>query len=141
MRVRGIEAPSPDEVAPGYFAPPPELVVGNEWRLIPPLRAAATGANPLATLTSAVAAQVLQDLSPSAANLGAALADLAVTGRNAYSAFVRSRPREGVSGIEPAATAMLVALGTPGLTAAMVSKATTEVLDHAYQVAWFLRGD
>jgi hypothetical protein len=117
------------------------LVVGHEWRLIPPLRAAAAGANPLATLTSAVAAQVLQNLSPSAANLGAAFADLAFTGRNAYSAFVRSRPREGVSGIEPAATAMLVALGAPGLTPAMVSKATTEVLDRAYQVAWFLRGE
>jgi pimeloyl-ACP methyl ester carboxylesterase len=143
VRVREIEEPSPDlrDVPPGYFAPPPNFVVGNEWRLIPPLRAAAAGANPLATLASAAAAQVLQDLSPSPANLGAAFADLAVTGRNAYKAFVRSQPREAASGIESAATAMLVAMGTPGVTAAMVSKATTEVLDRAYQVAWFLRGE
>ena len=72
MRVRGIEEPSPDprDVAPGYFAPPPELVVGNEWRLIPPLGAVAAGGSSLPMLISAAAAQVQQELSASIGGKG-----------------------------------------------------------------------
>ena len=152
MRVRGIEVPPPDpgDVPAGYFAPPAELVVGNEWRLIPPLRAVAAGKTAMGALISAVLAQVQQNpgfsrgLLPAApANLGMALADLAVTGRNAYTDFVRRRPREGGPGgvIETLATARLVAAGASGWTPAMISTATSEVLDRAYQVAWFLRAE
>jgi hypothetical protein len=45
VRLRGIEEPFPDEFLPGYFAPPPALVVGNEWRLIQRLRDVAAGGN------------------------------------------------------------------------------------------------
>jgi pimeloyl-ACP methyl ester carboxylesterase len=152
VRVRGVEEPPPDagDVPAGYVAPPAELVVGNEWRLIPPLRAVAAGKTAMGALISAVVAQVQQNpgvsrgLLPAApANLGMALADLAVTGRNAYTDFVRRRPREGGPGgvIETLATARLVAAGASGWTPAMISTATSEVLDRAYQVAWFLRAE
>jgi pimeloyl-ACP methyl ester carboxylesterase len=126
------------------------LVVGNEWRLTPPLRAVAAGKTAMGALISAVVAQVQQNpgfsggLLPAApANLGMALADLAVTGRNAYTDFVVRRPREGGPGglIETLATARLVAAGASGFTPAMIGTATSEVLDRAYQVAWFLRAE
>jgi pimeloyl-ACP methyl ester carboxylesterase len=139
VRLRGIEEPFPDEDAPqGYFGPPSELVVGNEWRLIQPLRDMAVGGDSRALLARAVVAQVQQYLAPSPVNLAMAYADLAVTGRRAYMDFVGTRPREG-GFIEASATNQLASLGVGGWTPAMVSKATSEVLARAYQVAWFLR--
>jgi pimeloyl-ACP methyl ester carboxylesterase len=138
VRVRGIEEPFPDEFLPGYFAPPPALVVGNEWRLIQRLRDVAAGGSSLATLIDAVMEQVQHELSPGSVNLGMAMADLAVTGRRAYMDFALQRPREGGI-IELGAMARLASLGVGGWTPAMVGNATTEVLDRAYQVAWFLR--
>ena len=41
--------------------------------------------------------------------------------------------------IQAAAAARLGALGTPGVTPALIQTATSEVLDRAYQVAWYLR--
>jgi pimeloyl-ACP methyl ester carboxylesterase len=149
LRVRGIEEPTPDEIPPpGYVAPPPDLVVGNEWRLIQPLRSGAASGSSLTILTSAVVAQVQHYpgvsgglLPPSPASLGMAFADLAVTGRRAYMDFILRRPREGGPGglIESAVMARLVAAGASGWTPALIGKATSEVLDRAYQVAWFLR--
>jgi hypothetical protein len=141
MRVRAIESPSPwESPAPGYFHPPPHLVVGTEWRLIRQLREAARTGSTLAILTEAVVAQVQEDLSPRRPRkgLGMAFADLAVTGRRAFADFVNKVPQEG-GPIEGAATAKLSALGTSGVTPAVISKATSEVLDRAYEVAWFLR--
>jgi pimeloyl-ACP methyl ester carboxylesterase len=138
VRLRGIEEPFPDEFLPGYFAPPPALVVGNEWRLIQRLRDVAAGGSSLGALIDAVMEQVQHELSPGSVNLGMAMADLAVTGRRAYMDFALRRPREGGI-IELGAMARLASLGVGGWTPAMVSNATTEVLDRVYQVAWFLR--
>jgi pimeloyl-ACP methyl ester carboxylesterase len=144
VRVREIEEPIADEldssheIYPGYFAPPEAFVVGNEWRLIQPLRDVAAKGSSLSALIEAVAAQVRDHLSPGSVNLGMAMADLAVTGRRAYADFVGTRPREGGI-IERGAMARLVSLGVAGWTPATVSNATSEVLDRAYQVAWFLR--
>ena len=139
MNVRQPENPlPPDEPAPGYFAPPPELVVGQEWRLIQPLRNAALTMNATSILTEAVVAQCQYHLSGSSRNLGMAFADLAVTGRTAYQDFVALKPQDG-GPIQAAATARLATLGTPGVTPQLVLRAESEVLDRAYQVAWFLR--
>jgi pimeloyl-ACP methyl ester carboxylesterase len=114
------------------------MVVGSEWRLIKALRDAASSGSALTILTEAVVAQVQEALSPAPTGLGMALADLAVTGRRAFADFSSSVPQEG-GPIEPAAKARLTALGTSGMTSALISKATSDVLDRAYQVAWFLR--
>jgi pimeloyl-ACP methyl ester carboxylesterase len=139
VRVRRLEQPFPWEPPPpGYFGPPANLVVGSEWRLIKGLRDAAISGSTLTILTEAVIAQVLEDLSPAPTGLGAAFADLAVTGRRAFSDFVSNVPQEG-GPIEAAAGARLTALGMSGVTPALITRATSEVLDRAYQVAHFLR--
>ena len=145
MRVREIEQPFPwDEPAPapGYFAPPSNLVVGNEWRLIQPLRDAAVGGSAMTLLTEAVVTQVQQSLVPSPQGLdlglGMAFADLAVTGRRAFGDFVSKVPQEDGPD-EAAAMARLTASGLSGVTPQLVRKAMSEVLDRAYRVAWFLR--
>jgi pimeloyl-ACP methyl ester carboxylesterase len=114
------------------------MVVGSEWRLTKALREAAISGSTLTILTEAVVAQVLEDLSAAPTGLGTAFADLAVTGRRAFRDFVSTKPQEG-GPIEAAATARLAALGTSGVTPALISNATSEVLDRAYQVTWFLR--
>jgi pimeloyl-ACP methyl ester carboxylesterase len=143
MRVRGVEQPVPfDEPAVGYFAPPPEFVVGNEWRLIQGLRDAAMSGSALTTLTDGVVAQVREALGVGAPiapqGLGMALADLAVTGRMNYSSFVGLAPQDGGQ-FETDAAAKLAASGLAGVTPGLVRKAAGEVLDRAYQVAWYLR--
>ena len=139
MRVRPPENPIPsEEPSPGYFAPPPGLVTGNEWRLIKPLRDAAKTRNATTILTNAVVAQCQHHLTPSAQNLGMALADLAVTGRVAYGDFASTNPQSG-GPIEAAALARIGTLGICGVTPSLIQTATSEVLDRAYQVAWFLR--
>jgi pimeloyl-ACP methyl ester carboxylesterase len=139
MRVREIEQPSPwEELAPDYFAPPPHLVVGTEWRLIQGLRDAAMSGSAVTILTDAVVAQVQEALGPVPPGLGLARADLAVTGRRAFSDFVSKIPQEG-GPIEAAATAKLAASGASGVTPQLVRRAMSQVLDRAYQVAWFLR--
>jgi pimeloyl-ACP methyl ester carboxylesterase len=111
-------------------------VVGNEWRLIQPLRDAAMTKNSTTILTAAVVAQCRHHLIPSTRNLGMALADLAVTGRVAFQDFVNISPQEN-GPIQAAALAALA--GTSGVTAQLVQTAMSEVLDRAYQVAWYLR--
>lgn len=145
MRVRAVEQPSPwDEPAPipGYFAPPSNLIVGNEWRLIKELRDAAATGSAETILIDAVVTQVQQVLVPAPQGLGLGLgmayADLAVTGRRAYGDFASKVPKEG-GPIEAAALAKLTASGLVGVTPQLVRTALSEVLDRAYQVAWFLR--
>jgi hypothetical protein len=93
-------------------------------------------------LTEAVVTQVQQALVPSPqgldVGLGMAFADLAVTGRRAFGDFVSKVPQEG-GPVEAAAMAKLTASGLSGVTPQLVRKAMSEVLDRAYQVAWFLR--
>jgi pimeloyl-ACP methyl ester carboxylesterase len=114
------------------------MVVGSEWRLIKALRDAAISGSTLTILTEAVVAEVQEALSPAPTGLGMAFADLAVTGRRAFADFAGIVPEEG-GPIEAAATAKLSALGTSGVTPELISQATSDVLDRAYQVAWFLR--
>jgi pimeloyl-ACP methyl ester carboxylesterase len=115
------------------------LVVGNEWRLVPQLRDAAATQNATTILTQAVVAQCLHHLFPRSRNLGMVLADLAVTGRGAFADFVAHPPRDG-GPLLAAALTQLHNLGTPGVTPRLVQMAESEVLDRAYQVASFLRG-
>jgi hypothetical protein len=89
----------------------------------------------VAALIDAAMEPVQHELSPGSVNLGMAMADLAVTGRRAYMDFALKRPREGGI-IEGGAMARLASLGVGGWTPAMVSKATSQVLDRAYQVVW-----
>jgi pimeloyl-ACP methyl ester carboxylesterase len=116
------------------------MVVGSEWRLTKALRDAAISGSTLTILTEAVVAQVQEALSPAPTGLGMAFADLAVTGRRAFADFAAIVPEEG-GPIEAAATAKLSALGTSGVTPDLISQATSDVLDRAYQVAWFLRAE
>lgn len=143
MNLRQPEIPSPpyepSSASPGYFAPPPGLTVGAEWRLIQPLRDAAMSKNATSILTDAIVAQYQQHLDPSDQNLGMALAELSVTGRGAYSDFVGTKPQDG-GPLQNAATAKLIALGISGVNLKLLQTATSEVLDRAYQVAWYLRG-
>ena len=145
MKVQMIEQPFPwDEPAPapGYFAPPSHLIVGNEWRLIQGLRDAAATGNAQTILTEAVVTHVRQALVPDPQGFGLgiamAFADLAVTGRRAFADFALRDPQEG-GPIEAAAAGMLAASGLVGVTPALVREAMSHVLDRAYQVAWFLR--
>jgi pimeloyl-ACP methyl ester carboxylesterase len=66
------------------------------------------------------------------------MADLAVTGRTNFAGFVALVPQDGGQ-VETDAAAKLAASGLAGVTPQLVRKATTEVLDRAYQVAWYLR--
>ena len=139
MNVRQPEHPHPpEEPAPGYFAPPPELVVGQEWRLIQPLRDAALdherdqhpdrgGCRPVPVPPDWVI--------PTPRN------GVRRTGRHGSRFVSKLRRPEATGGgpIGAAATTRLLILRTPGVTPQLVLRAESEVLDRAYQVAWFLR--
>jgi alpha-beta hydrolase superfamily lysophospholipase len=146
MRVRQPENPasvdepaSPGDFAPpGYLAPPQDLVLGNEWRLQQPFRDAARSKDASALLTQAIIEQCRHHLSPARRNLGMVFADLAVSGRGCYADFVTKHPQAG-GAIRADALSGLSRLGLT-VAPALLTRAETEVLDRAYQVAWFLRG-
>src|SRR5947209_3446927 len=117
----------------GPIAGAPVSTLGaNEGRLRAELRAAAATArtNPLATLCQA--AQSFTRNRPATADtpsdqaFGNALADLSVTGRNAFANFVRLAPRESILDTQP---------GCRGASPA----AMTAALNRAYNVARALR--
>src|SRR5437868_727942 len=83
-----------NDLPAGYIDPPPRFVEPqNEFRLIPELRAAAQTRNPYKILARSAAAFFKAEhptTTPSPnddVEFGNALADLAVTGRMAYSLF------------------------------------------------------
>jgi pimeloyl-ACP methyl ester carboxylesterase len=139
VNIRQPENPfPPDEPCPGYFAPPPDFVVGQEWRLIQTLRDVAQSKNATSILIEAAMAQCQQLVTPSAPNLGMAFAELAVTGQAAFADFASTLPQD-FGPVFLAAQARLAALGGPFPLAQQLPMAMQAVLDRAYQVAWYLR--
>lgn len=115
----------------------------RSYRLIRPLRDAAATKDPIQILARAAeafffaAARAETTMDIEAANArGNAFADLAVTGRESYSAF--SQPLD-VAALN-AATRALLAAEDPAPTNAEVTTAIDQALDRAYAVAWALRG-
>ncbi len=113
------------------------------FRLISPLREAALTQNPYKILAAAAAAffsaqNPTTDSSPKDdERLGRALADLAVTGRVAYTRFQRQPLIE--ASLEEATRARLANSGVRA-TPAEVASAVGPALDRAFAVAWALRG-
>ncbi|CAN5621872.1 hypothetical protein BH23GEM9_BH23GEM9_26820 [soil metagenome] len=145
MRIDPPVTPWDEPPSPLVFRAPVEFVdADNEDRLIPILRAAAKTRNPITILawsaTEFVKANraVTADTKRAAADLGTALADLAVTGRESYRAFqlglnivaVEGATRQRVEARVPA----------PAPTDEEIGRAMEQALDRAYDVAWALRG-
>ena len=142
MRDTPAIQPLPDEpclpLPSTSIAPPSALIQpGSESRLIQSLRDAAKQKKPLEILARAAVAHHQFLPQPGGASLGNALADLAVSGREAYKAFK----------IAPVSDAALVAATTTKMAAEHVSATPQEIvtavglaLDRAYAVAWALRG-
>jgi hypothetical protein len=101
-------------------------------RLVRPLRDAAETQDPAGILARAACAFHAED-----ETFATALADLAVTGREAFRRFSRELPDE--RSVVARAEARLAAAGV-GAAEADVARAATFVLDRAYRVATVLRG-
>ncbi len=133
-----------DELShPGVFLPPRDLVEQrNENRLIRALREAAQTKDPTQLLSRAAARFffTVQGQGPSV-TLGNAFADLAVTGRDAYSAFrdLDMTIPDGPS-LRALEEATRLRLASEAPTDAEIEAAVNQALDRAYQVAWALRG-
>lgn len=117
------------------------LQPNQEGRLIDPLRQVAQlrkkssgGGDAVGILTKAAVELVKQG--QQGIRFALALADLAVSGRAAYADFCSIQPQDRL--IQDAVTA----LGDPAIPAlaSRIGPAVTTVLDRAYKVAWFLRG-
>jgi pimeloyl-ACP methyl ester carboxylesterase len=140
MRTESAISPFDEPPHPGVFRAPDEYVdVPNEYRLIPELRARAKYRDPEVVLAHA-SSEFFKTLRPgtrqawrAAIDLGNALADLAVTGRETYGLFrnlnllaVEGHARQRLAGASPGDEEVL--------------KAMNLALDRAYAVAWALRG-
>jgi hypothetical protein len=136
MYVRSPEAPWPP-VEPCAFVPGATYQEpGQEGRLLEPLRNAAKTKNATEILTQAAIAQCEALLNPSGFSLARPLADLAVTGRMAFSDFCSTQPQDGQIQANVHSR-----IGTQaGVTSMLIAESVKEVLDRAYSVAWFLRG-
>ena len=140
-----------DPSSVGFVGPKRRLVVdGPDYRLIPALRSAAQTKNPITMLARAAAeffrawqATTLAELQERA-ELGTALADLAVTGRDSYGGFElwNRRLTADPATLTELETATRNELAADGFTLsdAGVRAAYDEALDRAYSVAWALRG-
>lgn len=140
----------PSKLEPSEFkaeyAPPAGFVDYWDWtklkdnqsgvrtgRLAMWLRSAAATRNPLEILGRAVVARFMPPYTGNVEAESNALADLAVTGRAAYAAFCANR-------IDDAALIKYVQPKLPGKSQQQLQDAVRKVLDHAYTVAWALRG-
>ncbi len=140
----------PPEASPGGGEPPEHVPPAGfvdywDWsrirddrggvrtgRLAPWLREAARTRNPREILRRAVVA-AFRPVTGNASAESQALADLAVTGRAAFTRFRASPPRD-----EELFNAVRPELGT--IAPAALQDAVRRVLDRAYTVAWALRG-
>lgn len=129
------------DLGAGVFDPPDHLV-GSEGRLIPVLRDAAQTKNPTQILARAAVELLKAPSQPSVPDravkveLGIALADLAVTGREAYRALGRGLDRAAVE--KETERRLRTDSITPA--AGQIRDVVDKVLDRAYAVAWALRG-
>jgi Alpha/beta hydrolase family len=158
--------PCPETELPAGFIDPPARFVeaGHEMRLIPSLRAAGQMRNPYQVLARSAAA-FFRAQNPTAgsvpaddAELGNALADLAVTGRRHY-CLLATPPRTPLHDALVAGGGPQIDLGTAPYTAseleakvgellaplvsatpAQSARAVNAALDRAFRVAWALRG-
>ncbi len=147
MRLDPPVVPWDEPLDPAIFRAPAEFVdAANDERLIPMLRGAAKTRNPVLILAWAATeffrAERLRpsdaERADATAALATALADLAVTGREAYRRF-----RGGVSTLSLEGTTRLrieAQVGPPRATDAEIAAAITKALDRAFAVAWALRG-
>jgi pimeloyl-ACP methyl ester carboxylesterase len=153
------------ELPAGIFDPPQRFIdPQHEFRLIPLLREAAQTRNPYQILARS-AAVFFRAQHPMAGSspqedieLGNALADLAVTGRRAYS-LLRTPPLNALDDLALASDASHLDLHHPPLTEAELldtvgvllaplvtatpaesASAIAPALDRAFRVAWALRG-
>ena len=136
MRVDPPVLPWDEPLDPGIIRAPPEFVdAGNDDRLIPMLRAAARSRNPVLILAWAATEFFRaerqrprdEQQADATAALGTALADLAVTGREAYGRF-----RNGVSPLSLEGTTRLrieAQVGPPRATDAEIARAMRLALD------------
>jgi pimeloyl-ACP methyl ester carboxylesterase len=130
-------APAPRFAGPAQFVLPP-----HEFRMIPALREAAKTQNPVRILASAAEAfywaahTSTLPTQQGSVELGNALADLAVTGRVSYGRFKATPLNEATLREVTRARLASSVQAAPGDVANAVSMA----LDHAYAVAWALRG-
>ena len=141
---------TPWDEPPHPFSLPPDLTpqkfveAGNEGRLIRDLRGRAKFKNPTLVLAHAAAeffkAQRAQTATArqEAIDLGTAIADLAVTGRQAYGHF-----KNGINMLSLEGTLrQRLAAQRPPVPAidTEIQAAMDQALDRAYGVAWALRG-
>jgi hypothetical protein len=131
---RVIEPPREDcpvsQRNPAFLDPPAGLTVHDgrsHARLVPALRAAARLRDARAILLLAVA-----DRLRGGTATAQALADLAVSGRDAYASFRRLAPTDE--------TLLAAARESLGGDEAALATAVRTTLDRAYRVAWALRG-
>jgi pimeloyl-ACP methyl ester carboxylesterase len=140
MDVRPILDPGAQSPCPpieGYFSvPPPNLLAGgdNAGRLIESLREAASRRDPLEILVRAVIARLNSSPPGVTSPLSRALADLSVTGRDAYAKFRAAPPTE--QAIRRAAAGRVGS----AVNSASLTEAAHEVFTRAIQVAWAIRG-
>jgi pimeloyl-ACP methyl ester carboxylesterase len=136
------ESPDPIVLPQG---PPPQFVeAGHEGRLIGELRARARLRNPTVVLAHSATEfiKAARARTPAekqtATDLGRAIADLAVTGRQTYGQF-----KNGIRllALEGAIRDRLAAQPIPSPpTNPEIQEAMNHALDRAYEVAWALRG-
>jgi hypothetical protein len=117
-----------------YVNPQGFVQSDSEGRMIGTLRDTARAKDPLQALAWATCS--LLDSKPDP-ELAQAQADLAVTGRTAYTRFCSAPPSEAT--LLPRVTTALAQLKITASTSAMTAAIGT-VLDRAYDVAWALRG-
>jgi pimeloyl-ACP methyl ester carboxylesterase len=154
IALTGMERPAPylppmepaqPGVQPPEFVPPTGFVDYWDWsriqdekggvrtgRLAPWLRDAARTRSPIAILQRAVIAAFRPKTNNATAE-SRALADLAVSGRTAFAAFILSRPQDE-------ALFTFVKADLAGIAPDQIRAAVRRVLDRAYTVAWALRG-
>ncbi len=133
-----------EPVFPVYGAPQEFIDVANEYRLIWELRGRAAFRDPTLILAHSAAEffTALRATTPDerqkAIDLGTAIADLAVTGRQSYDTFKRGinmLKLEGTTRLRLDARSLAVRPSD-----AEIGSVINQALDRAYNVAWALRG-
>ncbi len=141
MKVDAPVIPEPEH-APGVYEAPRKFIGGSDGRLITELRDAARTMDPQEILARAALQFFESEKGPTVLDreadvaFGNALADLAVTGREAYGTF---KAGVDIDGLKEDVRSRLDGEEVPP-TATQVTSAVDKALDRAYAVAWALRG-
>lgn len=146
MKVDAPVVPDPEH-APGIYEAPRKFIGGFDGRLIVELREAAQTMDPEEILARAAVQFYESEKGPTILDteadiaFGNALADLAVTGREAYAAFrnLDFTDPTTLDALKDEVRTRLQDEETPP-TAGQITTAVDKALDRAYAVAWALRG-